>query len=169
MIYLCAINTMNYSYFIMKKVLSLFIVSLLAISSLSAQKIVDYQSSQARILDVKTNAYVLPKVVELQILSEKRIKEEINYTNAQIDAMKGDEGNIRANATFKVCEKYDADVLVGGLFDIRTNPTHNGFIVTVLGYPAKFVKWRNYQSTDKEWINLSNGVTDGEKTKAIVK
>lgn len=169
MIYLCAINTINYSYFIMKKVLSLFIVSLLAISSLSAQKIVDYQSSQARILDVKTNAYVLPKVVELQILSDKRIKDSIYYTSSQIDALKGDEGNIRANATFKICEKYDADVLVGGLFDIHNNRAHTGYIVTVIGYPAKFVKWRNYQSTDKEWINLSTGVTDGEKTKAIVK
>lgn len=160
----------------MKKVLSLFVLSLLTISSLSAQKIVDYQSAQARVLDVTTNAFVLPKVVELEMIktpgsnADCRIEDIVEYSNEEVNAMRGDEANIRANASFKLCQKYGADVIVGALYEIKTNKEHNGYEVRVIGYPARFTKWRNIDmAKDREWVNLKSGTTDAEKTKAIVK
>lgn len=140
-----------------------------------AQKYVDYQSAQSRVLDVVTSGFVVPKIVELEMVAistsnkEGRIVDSVYYSNAQIDAMKGEETNIRANASFRLCEKYNADVIVGALYDIHNTTNHAGYIVKVIGYPARFHNWRNIQEQDYKWIGLQNMTTDVDKTKAVIK
>lgn len=158
----------------MKKLFLAVAICMIALSA-SAQKVVDYQSAQARVLDVNTNAFVMPKVVELEMIktpksnADCRIDDTVYYSNEKIAAMKGDEANIRANASFQLCLRYGADVIVGALYEIKNNESHTGYDVRVIGYPARFHNWRNIQDTDYKWIGLKSGTTDAEKTKAIVK
>lgn len=163
-------------YYKMRKLFFFIVFCSVAIAA-SAQKIVDFQSAQARVLDVNTNAFVMPKVVELEMIktvrsnADFRIDTVVHYSNEEVNAMKGDDllANMRANASFKLCSEYGADVIVGALYEIRNNKDHTGMEVRVIGYPARFSKWRNIQDSDYKWIGLKSGTTDAEKTKAIVK
>lgn len=161
----------------MKKLFLFFFTFAASVACSSAQTYVDYQSAQSRILDIVTSGYVMPQVVELMMIKtpnsneDFRMVDSIFYTNAQVKAMNRDEANIRANASFHFCEKYQADVIVGALYDIHTTANHDGYMVKVIGYPARFHKFRKVEESDKWWINIhvQDITTDNEKTKALVK
>lgn len=162
----------------MKKLILFFFIVAASVACSSAQTYVDYQSAQSRILDIVTSGYVKPKVVDLVMIKtpnsneDFRMVDSIFYTKAQVKAMNSDEANIRANASFHFCEKYQADVIVGALYDIHTTANHDGYIVKVIGYPARFHNFRDVdEKEDKWWINIHvhDIVTDNEKTKALVK
>lgn len=162
----------------MKKLFLFFFTFAASVACSSAQTYVDYQSAQARILDIVTSGYVKPKVVDLEMIKKPNSNEDLRmvdsifYTKAQVKAMNSDEANIRANASFHFCEKYQADVIVGALYDIHTTANHDGYMVKVIGYPARFHNFRDAdEQKDKWWINISvhDVTTDNEKTKALVK
>lgn len=66
---------------------------------MQAQKTtVKFQDTQARLLDVKTNAYVKPLTVELKVDTSKgRISDEWSLSKEQVEVeMGGDLANIRS-------------------------------------------------------------------------
>lgn len=165
-----------------------------------------YQNSQARLLDVTTNTYTKPLVVEFEPLStgeltgmagklnsagngreykvtgntsstEKgrnkgRVEGVIRMSKSKVETeLKGDVTEIRKWGTFQVIKDFNADVLLGPLFDIKTSDNGDYYELTVIGFPARFTNWRELEQGDYNWINLENAskVSDNEKTKAIVK
>lgn len=139
-----------------------------------AQKVtVKMQETQARLLDVTSNAYVHPLTVELIVDKTKgRIKDEWPLTKDQAETeMKGDIVNIRSYAVYMSSQKHNADVIVAATFNIKTNDEGTGYIVTVVGYPATFANWKTAEASDYEWIRMEKTLTtaDREKISAIVK
>ncbi|MBO5880457.1 MAG: hypothetical protein J6Q57_02245, partial [Paraprevotella sp.] len=56
-------------------------------------------------------------------------------------------------------------------FDIASKEDNSGYTVTVIGYPAKYVRWRTATAADNDWIRnekLSPSNAQ-ETTKAITK
>lgn len=165
-----------------------------------------YQNSQARLLDVTTNTYTKPLVVEFEPLStselttmagklnaagdgreykvtgntsstEKgrnkgRVEAVIRMSKSKVEVeLKGDVAEIRKWGTFQVIKDFNADVLLGPLFDVKTSDAGDYYELTVIGFPARFTNWRELGQSDYNWINLENATrtSDSEKTKAIVK
>ncbi|WP_294553859.1 hypothetical protein [uncultured Bacteroides sp.] len=144
-----------------------------AIGAYAQKATVKMQETQARLLDVTSNAYVKPLTVELIIDKSKgRVKDEWTLTKDQAETeMKGDISNIRSYAVYMSSQKHNADVIVAATFNIKTNDNGNGYIVTVVGYPGSFANWKTAEANDYEWIRMEKTLTTADKDKisAIVK
>lgn len=142
---------------------------------MQAQKTtVEFRDTQARLLDVVSNAYVKPLTVELKVDTSKgRIKDEwpIPKKVAEVD-MGGDLANIRSWGVYMSSIRHQADVIVAATFNFETDPENpDAYKLTVIGYPASFVNWATATEADYEWIRMEKVVTTDERDKisAIVK
>ena len=123
-----------------------------------------FQATQARLLDVMSNAYVKPLTVELHVISQKRISEIIKLTRQEVEQdMKGDLDNIRSYAVYRASQLHDCDVIVAATFNVRT--AGDGYEVNIIGNPANFVNWKTATQADYEWIRMEKTVTTSEREK----
>ncbi len=158
----------------MKKLLFALAVIATCASTGFAQKTVvkKFQDTQARMLDIKATGYVKPLAVELKVAATGRINQSWPLTKEQAEnEMKGDLVNIRSWALFMTCEKYGADVIVAPTFNFKSTDDGEGYIITVVGFPANFVNWRTITEADYEWIQMERTQTTGdrENIKALIK
>lgn len=158
---------------IMKK----FLFTILALAAFAvsyAQKSsTRIQDTQARLLDVTSNAYVHPLTVELQVIeSAGRIRDVWPLTREQAEVeMQGDIVNIRSYGVFMSSKKHNADVIVAATFNFHTTDDGKGYEIEVVGFPAIFTKWATAKPTDYEWIRMEKVQTtdDRDRLKALVK
>lgn len=141
---------------------------------------VNIQDTQARLLDVTSNAYVRPLTVELKVdLTRGNDPKEngriidtwpLSKEQAEVE-MEGNITNIRSWAVYQSSRKHKADVIVAATFNFKTNDAGTGYEITVVGYPANFVHWKTAEEADYEWIRMEKTLTtnDREKISAIVK
>lgn len=159
----------------MKNLILFTLLILLSVSGGYAQKAtVKIQDTQARLLDVNSNAYVRPLVVELKVDTSKgRITDVWPLTKEQVEVeMSGDLANVRSWGVYQSSQKHKADVIVAATFNFQTDEDRPGFYkLTVIGYPASFINWETAKVTDYEWIRMEKTITtaDREKISAIVK
>lgn len=158
----------------MKKLFVALLLAMLGVAGAQAQKTtVKIQDTQARLLDVKSNAYVRPLVVELKVDTSKgRVVDEWPLTKEQVEVeMNGDLTNIRSWGVYKSSQKHNADVIVAATFNFQTDEKPGFYKLTVICYPASFVNWETAKESDYEWIRMEKTVTtsDREKISAIVK
>ena len=159
----------------MKKLFFMVLFACIGILGVQAQKTtVEYKDTQARLLDVVSNAYVKPLTVELKVDTSKgRIRDEwpISQKVAEVD-MGGDIANIRSWGVYMSSKFHNADVIVAATFNFETDPDNpDAYKLTVVGYPASFVNWKTATEADYEWIRMEKVVTTNEREKisAIVK
>ena len=159
----------------MKKLFFMVLLSCMGVLGVQAQKTtVEYKDTQARLLDVVSNAYVKPLTVELKVDTSKgRIRDEwpISKKVAEVD-MGGDIANIRSWGVYMSSKLHNADVIVAATFNFETDPDNpDTYKLTVVGYPASFVNWKTATEADYEWIRMEKVVTTNEREKisAIVK
>jgi len=139
-----------------------------------AQKTVkfDFQTSQARLLDVNPNTYVKPLIAELAVDTKKgRIRDSWVLDAVELNSrvINGNDNatlqNLRSYAVFKSSEKHSCDVIVAATFDIHLN--ENGATINVVGYPANFTNWFTGLTSDYEWILLERGQTNDNEAPIV--
>ena len=152
----------------MKKVIAFALCAMMSTDFCQAQKQVQYQETQARLLDVSSNAYVKPLTVELKVKGSQRIREivRIPRVNALV-AMKADPANWRSYAVYEVSKRLACDVIVAATFNIRYDEVagDQDVQVEVVGYPADFVNWQTATNQDMEWIRTEKFITTSEREK----
>lgn len=135
-----------------------------AIQVLQAEKTVkfDFQTSEARAIDVYPSTYIHPLVAEVVVdMKTGRIHDTWNLSLSEYLSRQypdNDEAtlqNLRAYGMFKSSEKHNCDLIVAPTFDIRI--TDQGATITILGYPANFANWNNATNADYQWIDLEKG------------
>lgn len=155
-----------------KTLLLLFMVCMMPLASFAQKTITKVQETQARLLDVTSNAYVHPLTVELKVDQAKgRIKYPLHLSKEQVEhEMRGDMTNIRSYGVFKACEKYNCDVIVAATFNFRSSDD-GGYDLEVVGFPANFINWKTATAADYDWIKLEKVQTTSERDKinAIIK
>lgn len=134
-----------------------------------AQKntIVQYMNTQARILDVSSNAYVKPLTVELKIKSQQRIREIVKIPKANaIGAMNADPNNWRSYAVYEVSKRLNCDVIVAATFNIKFDEVagDKDVQIEVVGFPADFTNWQTATNQDLEWIKTDILSTTANRT-----
>lgn len=123
-----------------------------------------FQDTQARLLDVTSNAYVKPLTVELKVLTTTRVNEIIKLTKQEVEQdMNGDLSNIRSYAVYRASQLHNCDVIVAATFNVRT--ADGGYEVNIIGYPANFVNWKTATQDDYEWIRMEKTATTSEREK----
>lgn len=159
----------------MKKIIIICLLATTCASGAYAQKATNIrmQDTQARVLDVESNAYVKPLTVELRVDTSKgRVKDEWILSREQAEQeLGGIIENIRAYGVYMSTQKHNVDVIVAATFNIKTNDAGTGYIVTVVGYPATYENWKTADETDYEWIRMEKTYTTNEKEKvaAVIK
>lgn len=154
----------------MKKFLVLASLVILGTTATFAQKTtqVQYQETQARLLDVSSNAYVKPMTVELKVKSDKRIREMVKIPrDFALTAMKADPSNWRSYAVYEVSKRLDCDVIVAATFNIKFDEVagDKDVQIEVVGFPADFVNWQTATEKDLEWIRMEKTITTAEREK----
>ena len=144
-----------------KLILVIFLTFIGAIGAYAQKTNVRMQETQARLLDVTSNAYVKPLTKDEWALTREQAEQEMN----------GDLVNIRSYAIYMSSQKHNADVIVAATFNVKTNDDGNGYKVTVIGYPATFINWKTAEASDYEWIRMEKTLTTADKDKiaAVIK
>lgn len=138
----------------MKKLLLLLLAVNLAFVGIAQkeQKVI-YQESSTRNLEPDHNMVTTPIVADLKVSPSR-----ITYTETEaykLFPLTAENAKIMENlmpdfkriALSRAARANDADILVGTVVDIITN--NNGFLeITVSGYPAKYVNFRNATKED---------------------
>ncbi len=147
-------------------VISIMLTSLVSFAQKTTQ--VQYQETQARLLDVSSNAYVKPLTVELKVKSNQRIREIVKIPRSYaLVAMKGDPSNWRSYAVYEVSRRMQCDVIVAATFNIKYDEVagDQDVQIEVVGYPADFTNWQSATPQDLEWIRMEKTITTTEREK----
>lgn len=159
----------------MKK-LFLSFVFILGIANVSFaqkyQETVDYMESSAREMSFTHNIMTTPLVADLEVISGKI---EMTITEPFKDYIVSRE-LVQLVPTFKAIaitetvkllktqKGIDADIILGALVDVRTiypdgKDKPGRLAITISGYPAKYVKFRNATGTDLDLIRSATSIT----------
>ena len=148
----------------MKRISFMMLALMLCCASFGQTTEFRFRATQARLLDVMSNAYVKPLTVELKVKYNTRVTEVIHLSKEEVEVdMKGDLDNIRSYAVYCAAKHKECDVIVAATFNINTVP--DGYEITVIGYPADFVNWKTATQADYEWIRMEKTITTSEREK----
>lgn len=149
---------------LMKKLIFAVLALLPGVMSVSAEKTVrfDFQTSEARTIDVSPTTYIHPLVAEVVVnTKEGRLHDTWTLTPAEFISRQYPDNdaatlnNLRAYGLFKSSEKHNCDLIVAPTFDIKISDT--GVVINLFGYPANFANWNSATSADYKWISIERG------------
>jgi len=138
------------NYFLPK--FALFLIIVFSLSSCYEMKYT-YRSKTSRISEPTYSGHITPWVADIQIISTEKITySEVfnvllnNFTN---------DNTIEPYKNYIIgvaSKKNNADIILAPLFEVET--TDEGFLkITITGYPAKFVNFRNATPNDEWFVN----------------
>lgn len=113
-----------------------------------------YDESTARYMNpAMMPILITPTIADLDISNEKiTVTEKYDNTLTQYDFDNFDNSPtieyLKNYTVSKVVKQYDADVIVAPIFDIKTSDDYETIEVTISGYPANYVNFRNVKATD---------------------
>ena len=136
------------------------------------QETVDYMESSAREMSFTHNIMTTPLVADLEVISEKI---ELTITDPFKDYIVSRD-LVALIPTFKAIalteavkmlksqKGIDADIILGSLVDVRTiypdgKDKPGRLAITISGYPAKYVKFRNATGTDLDLIRSATSIS----------
>lgn len=148
----------------MKKIIIASALALSCIATAYADKNVrfDFQTSEARGIDVYPTTYIQPLVAEVKVNTQAgRFIDTWKLSPSEFMARQYPDNdaatlqNLRAYGLFKSSEHHNCDVIVAATFDIKIS--NEGAVVVVKGYPANFANWGTAKNADYEWIKIERG------------
>jgi len=167
----------------MKKILLSVALVIGFATAASAQKVervevtVDYMESSARYLEPSQSIMTTPMIADLKVTGS-----QISYTETEaFKDLEVTESLINMIPTFKkialchAARAYNADMIIGALVDVVTNKNHR-LEITITGYPACYVNFRNATSEDMDLVKKglttvlgsNEGVLDNPEERAEV-
>ena len=154
----------------------IFTILLLSISTiLFAQKnvSVEYQESSTRNLEPEHYMVIAPLIADLQVsptkitFTEKEAYKKFPVTTETAKAIKEIMPELKKIALSRAAKTHNADLLVGTIIDVITNS--EGLLeITVSGYPAKYVNFRNATEQDMDVVREARIATYGQDNLEIL-
>lgn len=134
----------------MKKGIVALLIAAFSVLAASAQRheVFNFQSSEARALDLNPASTVVPLVAEIIVDSVTgRINDSWHISPSDFLARQipnnyeATLNNLRAYGLFKSSLEHNCDIIVAPIFDIAIN--NQGATINLIGYPANFANWSN--------------------------
>lgn len=132
------------------------IVVILAVACTTTEMFYSYDESTARYLSPDMTGFVTPTAADLKV-AEVRISHIETFPNtlkqSDIDDIENS-GAVSYMKNFTIAQavkKYNADVIVAPIFDIKTSEDFSTITITVIGYPANYI---NFRKATPEDVNL---------------
>jgi hypothetical protein len=159
--------------FTMKKLYFSFVVLAITLVSCGSFKnqfivteLIDYMESSARILEPEHKMLATPLIADLQVSDKK-----INYTEKEMFAnlevtnlLLNNMPELKKIALSRAAQAHNADILVGATIDVVTK--NERLEITVTGYPAHYVKFRNVSEQDIKVMEKLHFVGGGKSNAA---
>ena len=139
--------------FAMKKLCFSFVVLAMTLASCSTSQfyvteLIDYMESSARVLEAEHTLLSTPLIADVEV-SDKKITytEKEMFANLEVNNKRIDEmPELKKIALSRAAQAHNADILVGTTIDVVTKDDR--LEITVTGYPARYVKFRNVSEQD---------------------
>lgn len=131
----------------------------------SAQKVdriettVDYMESSARYMEPSQNIMTTPMIADLQVVggsvshTETEAFKNYEVTEELIQLVPG----FKRIALSRAARAHKADVIIGAMVDVITNESGR-LEITITGYPARYVNFRNATSNEIELVKKGQTV-----------
>lgn len=140
----------------------LFIACAFGVYGQNSRISVDYKESSARNLEPKHSVMISPLLADLQVSAER-----ISYTESEMfkdylvtpDVVKYI-ADFKKVALSRAAAYYRSDVIIGAIIDVITN-AQGRLEITVSGYPAKYVNFRNATAEDLKLVREAQEIYDG--------
>jgi len=132
------------------------VVTLLTTGCSTSRIVYRYDESTSRYIAPSMSGYVTPIAVDLRIDTTKIVYVE-NFPNTLTS---NDINNIENSGTIdylknytiaQAVKKYNADVIVAPIFDVKTSEDFSTITITITGFPAHYINFRKATTED---INL---------------
>ena len=154
----------------MKKVLfslSIAVAMFTSCATTTITQVTDYMESSARVLEPEHSMLLTPIIADLKV-SETKVYYTETEAFANHDVTPQLIQNISALkkiALSRAARAYKADVLVGSSIDIVTK---NGRLeITVSGYPAHYIKFRNVTKEEVELLRKAEALHRNDISEVI--
>ena len=146
----------------MKKILFVFaaLFAWVGMQQASAQRVAEYQYSQARLIEPLHGVYARPLVANIKVDDKLGRQTYVyDFTPSEVTALEGKLDNIKARALFRAVtgetdkngvKRAPCDVIVAASFDVKS--TGSGTTVTIIGFPGSYVGWETATPADYQWI-----------------
>jgi len=143
------------------RLLTIAAIGTLAVSCTTTETLYRYDESTA----VYTNPSLSPTLINPTIadltITEKKVTESLtfdnNLTKADISSANSPVIEYMKNSVVSMTvKKYNADVIVAPIFDIKTSDNYMKITVTLSGYPANYKNFRNATKEDFELLKNSS-------------
>lgn len=123
-------------------------VGFTACTTTQVMQTTEYMESSARVLEPEQKMLLTPLIADLQV-SDKKIyyTETEAFANFEVTpVLLQNIGELKKIALSRAARAYNADVLVGSTIDVVTK--NSRLEITVSGYPAFYVAFRNAKEED---------------------
>ena len=136
-----------------EKAMFSFVVLAMTLASCSTSQfyvteLIDYMESSARVLEAEHTLLSTPLIADVEV-SDKKITytEKEMFANLEVNNKRIDEmPELKKIALSRAAQAHNADILVGTTIDVVTKDDR--LEITVTGYPARYVKFRNVSEQD---------------------
>lgn len=151
--------------------MNLFAVALFALS-LSGCQIYNYEERGARNIEPDHRVVTVPIVADVELLSTNKIVYSEKFYDVELNKSMSrglfkrkrltESSNNELIETYKytalahAVKKYNADFLIGAIFDVDYTQQTNILEVTVTGFPAKYKEIRKASEEDAWFITPQN-------------
>lgn len=112
----------------------------------------DYMESSARVLEPEQSMLLTPLIADLKVSNEKIYYTETEaFANLEVTpSLLQNISELKKIALSRAARAHKADVLVGSTIDVTTK--NQRLEITISGYPAYYVKFRNANDKDVELL-----------------
>jgi len=120
------------------------------------------QQSQSRVIEPKQDVFIVPLVADIQVMDKQERQDYGPYptpVNATPQSATFDDivTWLKSDALWKANREANSDLIVAATFNIKSDDKGKNYLVTVSGYPAKFINFRSLKLDkieDYEWISV---------------
>jgi len=145
----------------MKRLSLTLAVAIATLTSCATTQVIqntDYMESYARVLEADQSMLLTPLIADLKVSDTKIYYTETEaFANFEVTpALLQNITEFKKIALSRAARAHKADVLVGATIDIATK--NKRLEITVSGYPAYYVKFRNANEKDIELLKSVNTI-----------
>ena len=133
----------------MKKILKPMFMAVLMSVVMAGCRAYSYEERGARNVEPQHQVVTVPIVADVELLSTEKITYSETFT--KVDLRNAD--NYKYIILAHAIKQYNADFLIGAMFDFNYNSKGRTLEVIVTGFPAKYKEFRKATPEDQWFIS----------------
>ena len=119
---------------------------------LSGCQVYSYEERGSRNIEPQHQVVTVPIVADVELLSTEKITYSETFTNVRLKDLDAYKYTTQARAL----KQYEADFLIGAIFDVNYTNKKDQLEVIVTGYPARYKEFRKATPEDQWFINKND-------------